>query len=82
LTVREFNSVVAHFGNEALTGRLQALEGGRGVMRIALERAGDDALQEGQEGVLEMHDGARFRVSVQERLAEAGEWRVKLIGRA
>ncbi|THF84325.1 hypothetical protein E7T09_20115 [Deinococcus sp. KSM4-11] len=81
--MREFNSVVAHFGAHALTGRLQALEGGRGVMRIAVDpAAGDAALQEGREGVLEMHDGARFRVSVQERLAEAGEWRVKLMGRA
>ncbi|WP_309569900.1 hypothetical protein [Deinococcus sp.] len=82
--MREFNAVVAHFGGEALTGRLQALEGGRGVMRIALDPGAGDAaaLQEGHEGVLELHDGARFRVSVQERLAEAGEWRVKLIGRA
>ncbi|GHF43766.1 hypothetical protein HNQ07_001938 [Deinococcus metalli] len=81
--MREFNAVVAHFGGAALTGRLQALEGGRGLMRIALDPVGGDAaLQEGAEGVLEMHDGARFRVSVQEKLADAGEWRVKLIGRA
>lgn len=75
----EFNTVVAHFGGEPLPGRLAALEGGRGMMRVSL---GDPStLQEGQEGVLEMHDGARFRVTVVERLPETNEVRLKLLGR-
>lgn len=80
--MREFNSVVAHVGGEARSGRIQALEGGRGVLRIVLDTAGSGGLREGGECVLEMHDGARFRVSVQEQLAGEGEWRVRLIGKA
>ena len=79
----EFNSVVAHFGGAAIPGRIAALEGGRGLMRVALEGAPEDALPgEGAEGVLEMHDGARFRVDVTERLAgDPPEFRLRLLGR-
>ena len=76
----DFNSVVAHFDGEALPGRIAALEGGRGMMRLSL--SGDtSALSEGREGVLEMHDGARFRVTVTERLEGENELRMKLLGR-
>lgn len=78
---RDFNSVVAHFGAATLAGRIEALEGGRGVMRVSLD--GDAAeLTEGSECVLEMHDGARFRVTVTERLnGHTNELRVKLLGK-
>lgn len=80
---REFGSVVAHFGGVTIPGRIAALEGGRGLMRVVLEGAAQDALPaEGMDGVLEMHDGARFRVGVTERLGgEPPEFRLKLLGR-
>lgn len=80
---REFNSVVAHFGGAAIPGRIAALEGGRGYLRVALDPwPGDHQPGEGDEWVLEMHDGARFRVGVSERLpGNANEFRVKLLGR-
>jgi len=75
----DFGTVVAHFGAESVPGRIVALEGGRGLMRVSL--SGDtSSWQEGLEGVLEMHDGARFRVTVTGRLEEAGELRLKLLG--
>ena len=77
---RAYNSIVALVGTQGVPGRIEALEGGRGVMRVSLD--GDAAeLSEGSECVLEMHDGARFRVSVTERL-EGNELRLKLLGRA
>ncbi|GAA5533011.1 hypothetical protein [Deinococcus aluminii] len=82
--MREFNSIVAHFGNAAIPGRIEALEGGRGFMRVALD-PGEDALpvQEGSECILEMHDGARFRFAVVERLdGHTHAFRMKLLGRA
>ncbi|GBF06365.1 hypothetical protein DAERI_080156 [Deinococcus aerius] len=77
---REFNSVVAHFGDAAIPGRIEALEGGRGFMRVSLTQPLPEA-GEGTEGVLEMHDGARFRVTVTERLPGGNELRMKLVGR-
>lgn len=52
-------------------------------MRVALDPAPEGQMPgEGDEGVLEMHDGARFRVMVTERLeGSANEFRVKLLGR-
>lgn len=81
---REYNSVVAHFGAHSVPGRIEALEGGRGMMRVSLEPEGEGALPaEGSEGVLEMHDGARFRVAVTERLEDhPNGFRLKLLGRA
>ncbi|SMB79654.1 hypothetical protein [Deinococcus hopiensis] len=76
----EYGTVVAHFGEAAFPGRLEALEGGRGMMRVSL--SGDSsALTEGSEGVLEMHDGGRFRVTVTERLPGENELRMKLLGK-
>ncbi|UBV44185.1 hypothetical protein LAJ19_15385 (plasmid) [Deinococcus taeanensis] len=80
--MRDFNDVVAHLGAQAVPGRLAALEGGRGVMRVTL-RDPLTALAPGTECVLEMHDGARFRVSVTEDLGgHAREFRMQLLGRA
>lgn len=75
--------MVAHFGGAAVPGRIAALEGERGLMRVALDPAPEGFMPgEGDEGVLEMHDGARFRVRVTERLAgDAREVRLKLLGR-
>ena len=79
---RGFNTFVAHFAAAAVPGRIEALEGGRGMMRVSLEETAPE-VGEGTECVLEMHDGARFRVTVTERL-EGGtnELRMKLLGRA
>ncbi|WP_019586204.1 hypothetical protein [Deinococcus apachensis] len=78
---REYNTVVAHFGAAAVPGRIEALEGGRGFMRVSLTEPLPEA-GEGSEGVLEMHDGARFRVTVTERISgEGNELRMKLVGR-
>ncbi|MFC4638838.1 hypothetical protein [Deinococcus hohokamensis] len=80
--MREFNQIVAHFAGEAVPGQLAALEGGRGVLRVSLAQP-VSALEPGHEGVLEMHDGARFRVAVTEALdAQGHEFRMKLLGRA
>lgn len=78
---RDFNSVVAHFGSGAVPGRIEALEGGRGMMRVSLDGVTPD-VGEGTECVLEMHDGARFRVTVTERLEGGNELRMKLLGKA
>jgi len=84
---REFNSVVAHVGQAAIPGRIEALEGGRGMLRVLLESGADgpelssSELGEGSEWVLEMHDGARFRVTVTERLEDPNQLRLKLLGR-
>lgn len=78
----DFNSVVAHFGASAVPGRILALEGGRGMMRVSLPGSGPE-MTGGMECTLEMHDGARFRVAVIERLDTGGnEFRLKLLGRA
>lgn len=81
-----FGSVTAHLGEAAYPGQIAALEGGGGFMRVALE--GGSALAAGDECELEMHDGARFRVTVIEALGgEDGatpgqqEYRMKLLGR-
>lgn len=80
--MRAFNTLVAHFGATTLAGQVEALEGGRGLMRISLDRPdGSPAINAGDEGVLELHDGARFRVVVTEQLGSAGEWRVRLLRR-
>ena len=79
----EFNTLVAHFGEQAVPGRIEALEGGRGFMRVALDWPdASPTLAEGSEGVLEMHDGVRFRVTVTEGLdGGPNVFRMKLIGR-
>ncbi|WP_102126937.1 hypothetical protein [Deinococcus planocerae] len=81
---RDFNTVVAHFGADPVPGRIEALEGGRGMMRVSLDLNGEaPPLSEGSECVLEMHDGARFRFTVTERLPGGGnELRMKLLGKA
>ena len=75
--------MVAHFGGAAIPGRIAALEGGRGLMRVALDLPpGHQKPGEGDEWVLEMHDGARFRVGVTGKLGgEPPEFRLKLLGR-
>jgi|GEM_PF-6613096 len=76
----EFNRVMAHVRGEAVPGRLEALEGGRGFMRVVLEASG---VRVGDEVVLEMHDGARFRVVVVESLQQgAHAFRMKLLAKA
>ncbi|CAM3900615.1 hypothetical protein [Deinococcus frigens] len=78
--MRAFNSLVAHFGDTAISGQVEALEGGRGLMRVSLNILDRHlAVDEGSECVLELHDGARFRVVMTERLSGAGEWRVRLL---
>ncbi|AHX26581.1 hypothetical protein DEDE109153_08760 [Deinococcus deserti] len=78
--MREFNSVTAFFGDLAVPGRIEALEGGRGLMRVSLNGAPD--ISEGAEAILEMHDGVRFRVAVTERLDDTNEVRMKLLARS
>ncbi|WP_424952909.1 hypothetical protein [Deinococcus sp.] len=76
--------LTAHFPEHAWPGRIVALEGGRGQMRLYLE-GGPPWPLVGAEGDLEMHDGARFGVVVTETLAmrEGGaEFRMKLIDRS
>lgn len=83
--VTDPNRITAHFPFASLSGRIEALEGGGGFMRVSLEL--QDARQEltaGTEAELEMHDGARFRVTVVEPLGaeeRRGEYRMKLLGR-
>jgi len=80
--VREFNQIVAHFGGHAVPGELAALEGGRGMLRVTLTEPASD-LDAGSKCLLEMHDGAQFRVTVTEALgAEGTEFRMKLVGKA
>ncbi|MFC4426416.1 hypothetical protein [Deinococcus navajonensis] len=80
--MREFNQIVAHFGGQAVPGQLAALEGGRGVLRVTLSEPAA-GLSAGSECLLEMHDGAQFRVTVTETLGGEGtEFRMKLVGRA
>ena len=80
--MREFNSIMAFFGDVAVSGRIEALEGGRGLMRVSLDDTPPD-LGEGSEAILEMHDGVRFRVAVTEALGTGtNELRMKLLPRA
>ena len=80
--MRAFNSVMAFFGDVAVPGRIEALEGGRGLMRVSLDGTPPD-IAEGTEAILEMHDGVRFRVTVTEALGgETNELRLKLLARA
>ncbi|WP_425145236.1 hypothetical protein [Deinococcus sp.] len=79
-------AVTAHVGASdhgpaaAYAGRIVALEGGGGLMRLRLDGA---ALTAGQECELEMHDGARFGVMVLEVLPDAAhEYRMKLLGKS
>ena len=76
------NRVTAEYGGATHDGRILALEGGGGLMRVAL--AGPEALNPGDELVLQMHDGARFRVNVIEPLgpgSEGAEFRLKLVSK-
>ncbi|ADV66084.1 hypothetical protein [Deinococcus maricopensis] len=74
----------AHFGDTAVPGEIQALEGRGGYMRVHL-RAGSVPTAEGTPCELEMHDGARFRMVITEDLGDAGPGarnvRLKLVGR-
>ncbi|GGK27155.1 hypothetical protein GCM10008955_21190 [Deinococcus malanensis] len=80
--MKEFNTIMAFFGDLAVPGRIEALEGGRGLMRVSLDQTVPD-LSEGSEAILEMHDGVRFRVAVTEALGEGTtELRMKLLARA
>lgn len=80
--MREFNSVMAFFGDVAVPGRIEALEGGRGLMRVSLDETVPD-VGEGAEAILEMHDGVRFRVAVTEALGQgSNQLRLKLLARA
>lgn len=78
-------SLTAHFGGAAYPGQIAALEGNRGQMRVRLEGADPGSWPVANaEGELEMHDGARFRVSVLEVLGGEGggqELRLKLLGK-
>ena len=79
------SALTAHFGGAAYPGQIAALEGNRGQLRVRLEAADEvrwPAVQD--EGELEMHDGARFRVGVLEVLGGEGrgqELRLKLLGK-
>lgn len=78
------NAVTAEWGGSSLPGRITALEGGRGLMRVALPDSA--ALSPESTLVLEMHDGARFRVTVVETLGAGPqpgqqEFRLKLAGK-
>jgi hypothetical protein len=68
------NRFEARFGRLQLAGSLMALEGG-GFMQLRFEDGSAPAgtLDPGQEGVLTMHDAARFRVVVVEPLADPEE---------
>ncbi len=75
------NRFEAEFGELRPTGRIAALEGNRGQMRLQFDPDGAP-VEVGQEGVLQMHDGARFRVMVTEALSgEPAEYRVRLTGK-
>ncbi len=78
------NKVTAEFGGAQHDGRILALEGGGGFMRVEVQ--GAPALAAGDTVVLEMHDGARFRVTVIEPLeggaqADAAGFRMKLLAK-
>ena len=78
--------VTAHFGPATFPGRILALEGGGGYLRVLLEEGQHHPWPEaGQEGELEMHDGARFGMVVTEchdTAQEANaEFRMKLMDR-
>jgi predicted ATPase with chaperone activity len=72
------NHFSAEFGTRQLTGQITALEGG-GVLKLRIGVQNGDPLEAGQEGVLTMHDAARFRVVVTERLPTPLEYRVRLL---
>ncbi len=76
------NAVRAEFGQVTTSGQIAALEGNGGFMRVNLGAA---QLESGQQGVLQMHDGARFGVVVIEPTSQSEterEYRLKLTGRA
>lgn len=70
----------ADFGGQRSTFQILALEG-RGVLRVQLSTpAGPAELQAGEDGLLVMHDGARFRVRVSSVLQGPGAYRLTLTG--
>ncbi|WP_407571676.1 hypothetical protein [Deinococcus altitudinis] len=76
----------AHFGPASFPGRILALEGGGGYLRVLLEGEGQEPWPEaGHQGELEMHDGARFGMVIVERLGDPqendAEFRMKLLDR-
>lgn len=75
----------AHFGPARFPGHILALEGGGGYLRVLLEGAGHPWPEAGQEGELEMHDGARFGMVITEHLGapqgKNAEFRMKLVDR-
>ncbi|WP_407541994.1 hypothetical protein Q0M94_17090 (plasmid) [Deinococcus radiomollis] len=76
----------AHFGQASFPGRILALEGGGGYLRVVLAGEGQHPYPEaGQEGELEMHDGARFAMVIVEALGDSqekdAEFRMKLVDR-
>ncbi len=73
--------LTAYFGSGSYPGEIAALEGNRGHMRVRFAALETGKVAAGDEGELEMHDGARFRVRVVEPLEAAGEYRLKLLGR-
>jgi hypothetical protein len=76
------NRFLAEFGFRQLIGRITALEGQGGLMRVTFEPPAepDTPLETGQQGVLQLHDGARFRVVVLQQLADsATDYRVRLV---
>ncbi|HWG86028.1 MAG TPA: hypothetical protein VNT60_11175 [Deinococcales bacterium] len=79
------NAVTASFGDSTFPAQITKLEGQRGLMRVRLDHGGSYQPAEGAEGLLEMHDGSRFRVGVLELLdlgEHSGEVRVRLLGRS
>jgi hypothetical protein len=81
------NAVTAYFGQASFPGQIVALEGQRGLIRARLHYVGTAFRPEpGGEGVLEMHDGSRFRVTILEQLSAddgsgSAEVRMRLLGR-
>ena len=76
----------AHFGPATFPGRILALEGGGGYLRVLLEGEGQHPWPEaGHEGELEMHDGRRFGMVVVEALGDPqgtdAEFKMKLLDR-
>ena len=79
-------SVTANFGPATFPGRILALEGGGGYLRVLLEGGGHQPWPEaGHQGELEMHDGARFGMVVVDVLGDSqgkdAEFRMKLLDR-